>query len=163
LITPVENGDRILIDLRITAFCFLCISTLGFTQDHVLEPKSDIEARNLETFRLWGSEVWDKGRLDLVSELVAPQYVRHNQDGTRTVTPEEYAAEIGSNRERGMKFVANARSIDGNLLWTRWSSKLLNQDGSEIWLRGIQIYRFEDSKLAETWLLYAPGGGWPDN
>ena len=127
------------------------------------EPKSDTEARNMETMRLWGEEVWGKGRLELVPDLVAPQYIRHNADGSRTVTPEGYALEIAENRDRNMIFETNAIAIDGNLLWTRWSGSVEGPDGQEVTLKGIQIYRFADGKLAETWNLSAIGDHWPDN
>ena len=132
-------------------------------QDDLPAPKSLIEARNLEAMRLWTEEVWGKGRLELVSDLVAPQYVRHDADGTRVVTPEGYVQEIAAFRAVGMTFEGNAASIDGDLLWTRWSAHAQAPGGEEIVLKGIQVYRFADGKLAETWLLTANGEYWPDN
>jgi len=126
-------------------------------------PKSLTEARNLETMKRWSDEVWGEGRLELVSELVAPQYVRHDANGTRVVTPESYAQEIAAFRAIGMVFEMNAASIDGDLLWTRWSAHAQPTGGEEIMLRGLQVYRFADGKLAETWLLTADGEFWPDN
>jgi hypothetical protein len=42
--------------------------------------------------------VWHEGRYDLVAECVAHVYTRHDESGTRRVTPEEYAAEIAAAR-----------------------------------------------------------------
>ena len=137
--------------------------SVASAQDWLPEAKSETEARNLETMRLWDAEVWGKGRLELVSDLVAPEYLRHDQNGTRVVTPETYAEEIAANRGINMVFVGNAASIDGDFLWTRWSATAQPSGSDEIVIRGIQIYRFADGKLAETWLLFADGEPWPDN
>jgi predicted SnoaL-like aldol condensation-catalyzing enzyme len=121
------------------------------------QPQNEKEARNLETMRLWGAEVWGKGRIELVPELVGPEYVRHNAEGTRVVTPESYAKEIVAARDREVRFEMESASIDGDLLWTRWSSSGKGPDGEERVGKGLQVYRFEDGKLVETWNLVAPG------
>ena len=137
--------------------------SVASAQDWLPEAKSETEARNLETMRLWDAEVWGKGRLELVAELVAPEYVRHDRNGTRVVTPESYAKEIAANRGNNMVFVVKAASIDGDFLWTRWSATAQPSGSDEIVFRGIQIYGFADGKLAETWLLTANGEPWPEN
>ena len=137
--------------------------SVASAQDWLPEAKSETEARNLETMRLWDHEVWGNGRLELVPDLVTPEYVRHDENGTRVVTPESYAQEIAAFRGINMVFVANAAAIDGDFIWTRWSATAKPSGSDEVVFRGIQIYRFEDGKLAETWLLSADGEPWPDN
>jgi hypothetical protein len=132
----------------------------AIAQEGMPEPKTEQEARNLETMRLWGEEVWGKGRLELVPDLVAPEYIRHGADGTRVVTPESYTKEIEAGRARGWAFTNNAVSIDGDLIWTRWSFSGEGPDGETMNGKGLQIYRLEDGKLAETWNLVAPGEHW---
>ena len=127
-------------------------------QQAVPQPKNEREARNLETMRLWGAEVWGEGRLELVPDLVGPEYVRHNAEGTRVVTPESYAKEIAAARGRNVRFEMDAASIDGDLLWTRWTSSGNGPDGESRTAKGLQLYRFEEGKLVETWNLVAPGG-----
>ena len=139
------------------------ISSIAFAQTDMPEPKNDTETRNLETMRLWGEEVWGKGRFDLIPDLVTPEYTRHNADQTRVVTRENYASEIEANRGRQTTFSMNAMSIDNNLLWTRWSGKFTGPNGEEFTFKGIQIYRFENGKLTETWVMQEPGEPWPDN
>jgi hypothetical protein len=142
----------------------LAIASSGaFGQAERPDPKSETEARNLETIRLWGEEVWGNGRLELVPDLVAPQYVRHNADGTRTVTPESYAREIEAARARNTTFTRNAMAIEGDFVWMRWSFRTESSDGREMEGRGLQIYRLENGKLAETWTLSVRDGAWSDN
>ena len=152
--------------MRTLALLALLLSATGsvaLAQEGLPEAKSDTEAGNLETFRLWSEEVWGNGRLELVPDLVADEYVRHDADGTRVVTPEGYTQEIAQGRAVDLKFQMNAVSIDGNLLWTRWSASFQIPGGEGAVLRGIQIYRFADAKLAETWPLTATDDDWPDN
>jgi len=152
--------------MRTLALLALLLSATGsvvLAQEAMPEAKSDTEARNLETFKLWSEEVWGNGRLELVPDLVAPEYVRHDQTGTRVATPASYAQEIALARGINMVFKMNAVSIDGDILWTRWSASAQPPGGDELLLRGIQIYRFAEGKLAETWLLSSDGEPWSDN
>lgn len=143
--------------LSLSLSLLLLLSASAISQEATPQPRNETEARNLETMRLWGLEVWGKGRLDLVSGLVGPKYVRHDAAGTRVVTPESYAKEIAAARGRGARFNIAAASIDGDLLWTRWTSSGRGPDGKDQIAKGLQVYRFEDGKLAETWILVSPG------
>lgn len=152
--------------MRKLSLPFLLLSaawSVASAQDEFPAAKSETEARNLETMRLWGEEVWGNGRLELVPDLVAPEYVRHDQNGTRITTPDSYVQEIRLFRGMNMVFDTHAIAIDENLLWTRWSANAQTPDGVEIVLKGMQVYRFADGKLAETWLLSADGEAWPDD
>lgn len=148
-------------NLSLLLFLLLAVCSVACTQDR--DANSETEARNLETMRLWSEEVWGKGRLELVPDLVAPEYVRHDQNGTRITTPESYAQEIAVARSINMVFESQADSIDGDFLWTRWSASAQPLGGEEFSLRGIQIYRFADGRLAETWLLSSQGEPWSDD
>jgi hypothetical protein len=66
-------------------------------------------------FDRW-ERVWHEGRYDLVAECVAQIYTRHDESGTRRVTPEEYAAEIAAaRRERpNTRFVVYDHDIVGD-------------------------------------------------
>jgi hypothetical protein len=67
--------------------------------------------------------VWHEGRYDLVAECVAQVYTRHDESGTRQVTPEEYAAEIAAARlERpNTRFIVYDHEIAGNRAWFRFT------------------------------------------
>ena len=136
----------------------LLIIVLFLSSFHALaETNTEKEQRNIRTLMSWGIDVWEKGHLELVPELLAPEYIRHEGKGNRTVTPESYIKEIQAGRAKGWKFDANAISVDGDLIWTRWTVHGKNEDGSPATGKGIQIYRLENGKIAETWVLFSPG------
>jgi hypothetical protein len=92
--------------------------------------------RNL--FDRW-ERVGHEGQYDLVPECVGPQYIRHDEAGTRRVTREAYA-------------------------WFRFAFKWTDPKTVEPRSRaGMQSYRIEGGKLVETWLSMQPlGSAWPD-
>jgi hypothetical protein len=52
----------------------------------------------LDLFDRW-ERVWHEGQYDLVPTCVGPTYIRHDEAGDRTVTPDAYAAEIANTRQ----------------------------------------------------------------
>jgi SnoaL-like domain len=116
-------------------------------------------------FDRW-EKVWHEGRFDLVAGCVAPVYIRHDELGTRTVTPDEYAAELAANRQaRPSTYIAvYDHEFFGNRAWFRfalmWSDSLMGEARTRA---GMQLYRIEDGKLAETWVtLLGANSSWPD-
>jgi hypothetical protein len=95
--------------------------------------------------------VWHNGRFDLVAECVARVYIRHDESGTRRVTPEEYAAEIAAaQRERpNTRFIVYDHEFAGDRAWFRFTLTWSDSTTSETRTRaGMQLYRVEGGKLA---------------
>lgn len=116
--------------------------------------------------RRWIDEVWHGGRLDLVPRLVAPLYTRHEDEGTYTVTAEEYAEQIRGLQERfpNLRYEVHDSASVGDRFWIRYTFRG-GPDSTGPWPKrpGIQVYRLEDGRLAETWMLLRPGGTeWTD-
>lgn len=135
----------------------LCIfSSLAFAQ-------TQEELRNIETLNRWG-EIWNNGKYELMEELVNPVYIRHEPGGTIHIKREDYLKRLKSMRVANRKFTTQALSADGDLVWVRWSmSREHPETGETIHSRGLQVYRFEEGKLAETWWSHTEGqGAWPD-
>jgi hypothetical protein len=118
-----------------------------------------------DLFDRW-ERVWHEGRYDLVAECLMTDYFRHDELGTRRVTPEEYAAEIAAaRRERpNTRFVVYNYDISGDRAWFRFTLMWTDINTGETRTRaGMQLYRIEEGKLAEAWLtLLKPGSAWPD-
>lgn len=118
-----------------------------------------------DLFGRW-ERVWHEGRYDLVADCVAQVYTRHDESGTRQVTPEDYAAEIAAaRRERpNTRFVVYDHEIAGDRAWFRFTLMWTDPSTGETRTRaGMQLYRIEGGKLAETWLsLLKLGSAWPD-
>ena len=146
----------------------LCL-LIGFIVASPVYAQTEEEKTNLKTLQLWTEEVWGKGKLELVKELVASKYIRHTPTGDQVFTPEQYAEVIRKYRE-GMSstntaFKNHAVSAKDDLIWVRWS--LVSTDanaGNEGTYRALQVYRFVDGKLAETWWARTDDQGpWPDS
>lgn len=124
---------------------------------------SEQAARTL--FDRW-ERVWHEDQHDLIDECLAPQYVRHEEAGTRRVTPVEYAEEIlATKRDRpNIRFTVYDHGITTDRAWFRFSMTWNDQGSGEVRSRaGFQVYRIEGGKLAETWVMFfGPGSSWPD-
>ena len=121
------------------------------------------EIRDL--FDRW-ERVWHEGEYDLIASCVGSHYIRHDQQGDRTVTREAYAAELAAIRlERpGLRVVVYDHSFTENRAWFRFSFEWPEpQTGEPRSRAGMQSYRVEDGKLAETWIALQPlGSAWSD-
>jgi len=114
-----------------------------------------------ELLRRWIESVWNGGKLELVPSLVNTSYVRHEAVGTRAVTPEQYALEISATRKRfpDLRFTQRDRIVQGDRVWVRWSFRGTDATTGRVIVRGgLQIYRIENGKLAETWVASLPDG-----
>ena len=113
-------------------------------------------------FDRW-EKVWHEGQYDLISQCMADAYLRHDEIGDRTVTPAEYAKEIaGAHKARpNTRFAVFEHTFDGNRAWFRFNLTWSDLTKTRA---GMQLYRVEGGKLAETWLTLMPlGSSWPDS
>jgi hypothetical protein len=78
------------------------------------------EVRDL--FDRW-ERVWHDGQYDLIPSCVGPQYIRHDENGDRTVTREAYAAELAAvHKDRpGIRVVVYDHSFTTDRAWFRFS------------------------------------------
>jgi SnoaL-like domain len=127
-------------------------------------PMSD-ESVTRDIFDRW-ERVWHEGQYDLIPSCVGQVYIRHEEAGDRTVTPESYAAEIAKTREErpNIRILVYDHSFEGNRAWFRFAFKWSDPKTGEPRSRaGMQSYRIEAGKLAETWLVLLPlGSAWTD-
>jgi len=128
------------------------------------EADSEEERRNVESLIRWNADVWGDGQYDLVPTLVAETYTRHQGNGTTIVTPMEYLEVIKAWRARNVVFVSSGIKAQGDKIWTQWSAALDSADGGREVARALQVYRFEDGRLIETWVSMTQGqGAWPND
>ncbi len=118
-----------------------------------------------DLFDRW-ERVWYEGEYDLISDCVQPNYIRHDEAGDRTVTREAYAAEIAKTRQERthVRFVVYDHTFEGDRAWFRFNMMWTDSNTGETRTRaGMQVYRIETGKLAETWLMLQPlGSAWTD-
>ena len=118
-----------------------------------------------DLFDRW-ERVWHEGQFDLVPSCVGEHYIRHDENGDRTVSREAYAAEIAKIRQErpDIRVVVYDHSFEGDRAWFRFAFKWTDPKTGEPRSRaGMQSYRTEGGKLVETWLSMQPlGSAWSD-
>ena len=141
----------------------LLLSPLAFAEEPNVKTHTEEELRNMQTLEQWG-EVWINGNYELVQEIVNPIYIRHEPTGTIHIKREQYAERIKSMRDSNRTFTTQSLSADGDLIWVRWSMETEDPQTKDIThSRGVQAYRFEEGRLAETWWSLTEGhGSWLD-
>ena len=96
----------------------------------------------------WYDEMWSQKRFDLVPEIAGPRYTRHEANGTRQVTAEEYRDALAGNLSEAVVEDLRYRLIaedDRVVAIGTWKI-----DGQQ-W-DWVQAFRVEGGKLVETWL-----------
>ncbi len=123
------------------------------------------ESAMRDLFDRW-ERVWHQGQLNLVETCVAEHYIRHDENGDRTVSRDAYAKEIAQiQAERAdIRVVVYDHTFEGDWAWLRFAFKWSDRKTGETYSRaGMQSYRIEGGKLAETWLAMMPlGSKWTD-
>ena len=111
--------------------------------------------------RRFVNEVWNGGRLDLIDDLVAPDYVSHVVHTPRLKNREELKRWIADVRTAfpDVRFTIRDLLVDGNKTIARWTSEASHEGeflgvpgtGQRAVCHGITITRFVDGKIAEEW------------
>ena len=116
-------------------------------------------------FDKW-ERVWNEDRHDLIAECMADGYVRHDGAGSRQTPPEQFAAQLAVAKQYrpGTRVIVYDHDITEDRAWFRfaltWSDATSGKPSSRA---GMQVWRIEQGKLAESWLtLLALGSAWPD-
>ena len=91
---------------------------------------------------------------------------RHEAAGERAVTAESYAAELAKMKAArpGVRVAVYDHIFWENRAWFRFTFRWRDPETSNpLTQAGMQSYRIEDGKLAETWIVLQPvGSSWPD-
>jgi predicted SnoaL-like aldol condensation-catalyzing enzyme len=121
-------------------------------------------ATNREIANRFTDEVWNGGNLDVLDDLMAEEFVRHNP-------PSVDPAEING-REEMREYIANIHSTypdfhvevhnqlaEGDLTAGSWTVTGTDaESGIAIEFPGITINRFQDGKIAEIWISWDTEG-----
>jgi ketosteroid isomerase-like protein len=117
--------------------------------------------RNKVTARQYVEEWMSGGPLDLVDELVAPDYINHGPSGTPGGGRHELKVLLATLRRGLSELTVSAEQIvaEGDLVTTRWVARgrhtgdLLGRPatGKEITTTAIVIDRYRDGKIVERW------------
>jgi steroid delta-isomerase-like uncharacterized protein len=122
----------------------------------------DTEANKALTLRYW-EEVANKGNLDLIEEICAPDYVCHEVDQDIR-GPEGVRQFISMLRAAFPDLHVTVEDViaEGEKIVQRWTGRGTHQGelmgipptGNRVSVAGITISRFKDGKVSEEWEVY---------
>jgi hypothetical protein len=69
--------------------------------------------------------VWHEGQYELIAQCVQPNYIRHDEQGDRTVTRDCLRAEIAKTRQErpGIRIAVYDHTFEGHRAWFRFALK----------------------------------------
>jgi steroid delta-isomerase-like uncharacterized protein len=120
---------------------------------------------NKTIFRRYFEEVLNAGNLDLIDELIAPNYVSHYPTGYDFGGGPDDVKQIVTTVRSGfpnVHFTVEDVLAEGNRVVGRWTFRGTHQGnfmgipstGKNVSVMGIAIYRIVDAKIAEAWVAW---------
>jgi len=119
---------------------------------------------NKQLIRRMNTEVWNKANLDAIDELYTPDFVLHFlTDGSETKGVNSLREHVRAHREAFPDWSEDIKHIvaEGDLVVIHFVSSGTNQGqwlgkpptGRRVQLNEMSIFRIEDGRIAEQWLL----------
>jgi steroid delta-isomerase-like uncharacterized protein len=121
------------------------------------------EEKNKALIRRFLEEVWNKGNLDVIDELIAPEFVQHDPASPEEMHgPEDARQYVQMNRNAfpDLRITVEDQVAEGKKVATRVTIRGTHQgdlegmppSGNRIEISAITIDRFSGGKFVETWL-----------
>jgi hypothetical protein len=143
--------------LMILPLVFLLCLTFGCQMGEEEAAEHNVEEL-IEVFGEKALAMWNEGNLDVVEEIIAPEYVIYSDPGDpyekQTLDHETYKKRILETRTAtpDIQFTSEDIIIKGDKLVNRWTMSGTNkQTGKQFSVTGLTIYHVVDSKLKGHW------------
>jgi predicted SnoaL-like aldol condensation-catalyzing enzyme len=111
----------------------------------------------------WWDDIWRGGDLDAIDELFTDPFLRHTATGSERVTRAAYKGRLAE-FQRVLSQVdtkIDARSVDGDVVWTRATSRGINREtGERSIVTWLMAQRIVDGRIVEHWVATFPGVEW---
>ena len=133
------------------------------TLEAPVAPRSASEMeRNKHAARRWSEELWSRGELSVADEIIAPAYERHDPgDPFPAHGPEDVKRIVTMLRTMlpDFRIEVEAMLADGDFVVSRYTSTATDTvgfmgmppTGRRIRAAAIQIFRFANGKIVESW------------
>jgi steroid delta-isomerase-like uncharacterized protein len=119
-------------------------------------------AENKALVRRFYEEVWDKGNLDVCDEVFAHDYVRHDPRATEALPGPEGQKRIAADFRRAfpdLHFQVDILLAEDAYVVGRWTASgthrgswgTLEPLGRRATFSAVNVFRFENGKVAEIW------------
>lgn len=117
---------------------------------------------NKTLVRRFYQEVWNKGNVEVTSEVFAEDYVRHDLRPTQALPGPTGQAKIAADFRAAfpdLRMEVDLILGDGELVAARWTTEGTNTGawggrpptGKRARFSGVNIFRFRDGKVVELW------------
>src|SRR5262245_52251721 len=118
--------------------------------------------QNKKTVRRWSEELWGEGKLAVADEIIAANYLRHDPgDPFPARGPEDVKQIVSMLRAMlpDLKITIEDMVAEGDVVASRYTATGTDTvgymgmppTGKSIRTAAIQIFRFENGKIAESW------------
>ena len=118
--------------------------------------------QNKATIRRWSEELWGRGNLAVADEIIAPDYLRHDPgDPFPARGPEDVKRIVTMLRSMLSDFRIEVEAIvaEGDMVVSRYTATATDTKGymgmpptgKTIHTSAIQMFRFENGKIVESW------------
>ena len=118
---------------------------------------------NREVVRLYSDELWGAGRIELLEQLFAPDFVDRHPDAILGRPSGREGIRHDVQRVRGMfpDFSMKTEEIiceddRAGLFWSATASQAAT--GKQITMSGMQIFRLRDGQIVERWSVFDRAG-----
>lgn len=117
---------------------------------------------NSELVRRFYEEVWNRGNVDIADRVFADDYVRHDSRPSEAEPGPAGQKRIAADFRRAfpdLRFDVEMILAEGDLVAARWTAEGTNSGpwggqpatGRRARFSGVNIFRFQDGKVAEIW------------
>jgi steroid delta-isomerase-like uncharacterized protein len=128
-------------------------------------PTAEEETRNKASARRFYEDVWNKGNVALIDELVAPQHVQHDPNNPNTAPGPAGIRQLVSLYRSAFPdahFTIEDILAAGDKVVVRVTATGTQEralpgvpaTGKRVSATGISITRYKDGKAAETWIVF---------
>jgi steroid delta-isomerase-like uncharacterized protein len=133
-------------------------------QHAVSEGRNMTIEQNKAAARRWSEELWGRGNLAVADEIIAPDYVRHDPgDPFPAKGPEDVKRIVTMLRTMLPDFRIEVESMvaEGDMVVSRYTATATDTvgymgrpaTGKAIRTAAIQMFRFADGKIVESWAV----------
>jgi len=146
--------------LLMTVLASGCAGHHNLTQ----EPTMTTIERNKATARRWSEELWGRGELAVATEIVSPEYVRHDAgDPFPARGPQDVQRIVTMLRSMlpDFKIEVDAMIAEGDIVVSRYTATATDTrgymgqapTGRAIRTTAMQMFRFANGKIVESWAV----------
>lgn len=111
----------------------------------------------------WWEEVWERGELDVLDEILSDPFTRHSSRGTIVEPVDAYKRLLRSAQRTFHRPVTDVHALDivGDRMWTRATSRGMNLDsGARHVVSWLLLQRVVSGRIAEMWVLTGHDVDW---